>query len=85
MSAGFDDVPSDNEAPEGRLIDFTSGKWIPAKPEEMFAVQPFARQLVEGYGDPKPHIQTRPQWHVKTRPNDKFSELPWIKDGKLKW
>ncbi|MGQ4598143.1 N-6 DNA methylase [Nocardia sp. R6R-6] len=71
-----DAIPSDNEAPDGRLIDFISGKSIPAKPEELLAVQPFARQLVEDYGYPKEHIRTRPQWHVKARPSDRAKTYP---------
>ncbi|WP_418344863.1 N-6 DNA methylase [Rhodococcus pyridinivorans] len=70
------DVPSDAEAPDGRVIDFVSGKSIPAKPEELLAVQPFSRQLVEDYGYPKSHIQTRPQWHVKARPSDRAKSYP---------
>lgn len=77
MSVGNpDDVPSDAEAPDGRLIDYISGKSVPAKPEEMLAVQPFAKQLVEDYGYPKGHIQTRPQWHVKARPSDRAKSYP---------
>lgn len=69
-------MPSDAEAPGGRLIDFISGVSVPAKPEEIGAVQPFARQLVEDYGYPKAHIRTRPQWHVKARPSDRVKTYP---------
>lgn len=48
-----DATPSDDEAPDGKLIDFVSGALIPAKPEEMLAVQPFARQLVEDTDIPR--------------------------------
>lgn len=71
-----DATPSDDEAPDGKLIDFVSGALIPAKPEEMLAVQPFARQLVEDYGYPKTHLRTRPQWHVKASPSDFAKSLP---------
>ena len=67
---------SEEEAPEGKVIDFISGREVPAKPEETLAVQPFARQLVEDYGYPKSHIQTRPQWHVKARPSDTAKSYP---------
>lgn len=76
MSAHVEEIPSDEEAPDGRLVDFISGATVAAKPEEMFAVQPFARQLVEDYGYPKAHIQTRPQWHVKARPSDRVKTYP---------
>lgn len=69
-------VPSDAEAPEGRVADFISGRYVPAKPEEVLAVQPFAKQLVEDYGYPKAHIRSRPQWHVKTRPSDSAKSYP---------
>lgn len=71
-----ENLPSDTEAPDGCLIDYISGKSVPAKPEETLAVQPFAKQLVEDYGYPKGHIQTRPQWHVKARPSDRAKSYP---------
>ncbi|MEN4472856.1 N-6 DNA methylase [Mycolicibacterium cosmeticum] len=64
-----DAVVSDTDAPDGRITDFISGRKVPARPEEVHAVQPFARQLVEDYGYPKSHLRTRPQWHVKARPS----------------
>jgi type I restriction enzyme M protein len=69
-------VASDAEAPDGRVIDYVSGRSVAAKPEELLAVQPFSRQLVEDYGYPKSHIQTRPQWHVKARPSDRAKSYP---------
>ncbi len=69
-------VPSDDEAPDGKVVDYISGIQVPAKPEELLAVQPFARQLVEDYGYPKGHIRTRPQWHVKARPSDRAKTYP---------
>lgn len=69
-------APSDSEAPDGKLVDYVSGVLIPAKPEEMLAVQPFARQLVEDYGYPKSHLHTRPQWHVKASPSDFAKSYP---------
>jgi len=44
-----------------RIIDFVSGIEITATPEEIDSVQVFSRQLVDDYGYPKKHIQTRPQ------------------------
>ncbi len=55
---------------EGYLEDYISGQQVPATPEEIEAVQVFARQLVEDYGYSKDQIQTRPQWRVKSRPSD---------------
>ena len=61
---------------DGYIIDFISGKAIKANPEELEAVQVFSRQLVEDYGYPKSHIQTRPQFRVKARPSDTKKEYP---------
>ena len=36
-------VPSNDEAPDGKVVDYISGIQVPAKPEELLAVQPFAR------------------------------------------
>ncbi|WP_171069111.1 N-6 DNA methylase [Actinomadura geliboluensis] len=69
-------LPSDAEAPDGRIIDFISGTPVQAKSEELLAVQPFAKQLVEDYGYPKEHIHSRPQWHVKARPSDTTKTYP---------
>ncbi len=54
---------------EGYIIDFISGQEVKATPEEIEAVQVFAKQLVEDYNYPKEHIQTRPQYRVKQRPS----------------
>lgn len=61
---------------DGYLIDYISGKSIKGGPEEREAVQVFARMLVEDYGYPKEHIQTRPQHRVKVRPSDTKKEYP---------
>lgn len=54
---------------DGYIIDFISGQEVKATPEEVCAVQVFAKQLVEDYEYPKNHIQTRPQYRVKQRPS----------------
>ena len=54
-----------------KITDYISGQEIQNKPEEIDAVQPFSKRLVEDYGYPKSHIQTRPQFRVKVRPSDK--------------
>lgn len=64
------------ETKDGYIIDFISGQEVKATPEEIEAVQVFARQLVEDYGYPKDHIQTRPQFRVKARPSDTKKEYP---------
>ena len=61
---------------DGYIIDFISGQEVKATPEEIEAVQVFAKQLVEDYGYPKEHIQTRPQFRVKVRPSDTKKEYP---------
>ncbi|MCU0427980.1 MAG: N-6 DNA methylase [Candidatus Kapabacteria bacterium] len=61
---------------ETTLIDFISGIEIKSTPEEVDAVQVFAKQLVEDYGYLKEHIQTHPQHRVKVRPSDTKKEYP---------
>ncbi len=58
------------------LVDFISGREIPATPEEVEAVQVFARRLVEDYGYSKGQIQTRPQYRVRRRPSDEAQSYP---------
>lgn len=58
------------------LVDFISGQKVKATPEEVEAVQVFARQLVEDYNYPQEHIQTKPQYRVKARPSDTRKEYP---------
>ena len=58
------------EPKEGHIEDFISGVHVRATPEEVEAVQVFARMLVNDYGYPKELIQTRPQWRVRARPSD---------------
>lgn len=64
------------ELKEGYIEDFISGKHLRATPEEVQAVQVFSKMLVNDYGYPKDHIQTRPQWRVKARPSDQKKEYP---------
>ena len=61
---------------EGYIIDYISGTQVKASPEELEATQVFSKILVEDYGYPKTHIQTRPQFHVKVRPSDTKKEYP---------
>jgi len=64
------------ETKDGYIIDFISGQEVRGTPEEVEAVQIFAKQLVEDYNYPKDHIQTRPQFRVKARPSDIKKEYP---------
>ena len=61
---------------EGYIIDYISGVEIKSTPEEIDAVQVFAKQLVLDYDYPKEMIQTRPQWHVKAHPSDTSKKYP---------
>lgn len=67
---------AENVVRDGYLVDYISGKHIKDGPEERDAVQVFAKMLVEDYGYPKAHIQTRPQYRVKARPSDTKKEYP---------
>ena len=59
-----------------KVLDFISGIEVPATAEEIEATQVFSKILVEDYGYPKAHIQTRPQFRVKVRPSDTKKEYP---------
>ena len=50
------------------ITDFISGDQVRATPEEVEAVQVFARRLVEELGYPKEVIQTRPQYRIRSSP-----------------
>jgi type I restriction enzyme M protein len=60
----------------GQLVDFISGLTVRATPEELEAVQVFARRLVEDFGYPKTNITTRPQFRVRRRPSDEAKSYP---------
>ena len=61
---------------EGYIVDYISGLAVKDSAEEREAVQVFSKILVEDFGYPKAHIQTRPQWRVKVRPSDNKKEYP---------
>lgn len=61
---------------DGYIVDYISGQEVKATPEEIEAVQVFARSLVDDYGYPKSYIITRPQFRVKVRPSDTIKEYP---------
>jgi len=60
----------------GFVRDYVSGVAVKASPEEIEAVQVFAQRLVEDYGYPKAHLQTRPQYRVRKRPSDETKAYP---------
>ena len=68
-------LPGDADK-RGYVKDFVSGLPVKATPEELEAVQVFARRLVEDYGYPKSHIQTHPQHRVRMRPSDDEKSYP---------
>lgn len=53
-----------------RIVDYVSGIEVDAKPEEVQAVQPFSKILVEDYNYPKSELRTHPQLYVKSHPSD---------------
>lgn len=61
---------------EGYILDYISGEQVKASPEEVEATQVFSKILVEDYGYPKNHIQTRPQFRVKASPSDVELKYP---------
>jgi type I restriction enzyme M protein len=65
-------APTDTDAVE----DYISGVAVSPTPEEINAVQVFAKRLVADYGYPKAHIQTRPQYRVRKSPSDDKKTFP---------
>lgn len=54
---------------EDEIVDCVADIPVKATPEEVEAVQPFARRLMEEFGYPKSHLRTRPQFRVKEAPS----------------
>lgn len=65
-----------DEIREGYIIDYISGLQVKETPEEVEAIQPFSKILVDDYGYPESHVHTRPQYRVKVRPSDTKKEYP---------
>lgn len=61
---------------DGYTFDYISGIEVKKTPEEIEAVQVYSKILVEDYGYPKDHIQTRPQHRVKGSPSDTSLKFP---------
>lgn|GEM_PF-95942 len=64
------------EPKPGYLVDHISGVEVKATPEEVEAVQVFARRLVDDYGYDKGQVQTHPQFRVRKRPSDEDKSYP---------
>ncbi len=62
--------------PDGYIPDYISGIPVRATPEEVDAVQVFARRLHEDFGYDKDQIQTRPQYGVRKSPSDSKKSYP---------
>lgn len=60
----------------GYIRDFISGEEVRATPEEVDAVQVFARRLVEDLGYDRGQLQTRPQHRVRRAPSDEKKSYP---------
>src|SRR5437016_4011163 len=58
------------------VIDYVSGKEVSATPEEIEAVQPLTKELVEIYGYSKPEIITHPQFRIPLSPSDLKGNYP---------
>ena len=58
------------------IKDFISGIQVNETPEEIEAVQPFLKILVEDYNYPKNLIRSKPQYRVKVSPSDTKKEYP---------
>ncbi len=69
-------IKANEELKAGYTLDYISGEKIKATPEEVEAVQVLSKRLVEDYGYPKSHIQTRPQYRVRKRPSDVEKSYP---------
>ncbi len=78
MSQGQEIPTGDNSADlaQGYILDYISGEAVTETPEEVEAVQVFARRLVEDYDYPKEQIQTHPQFRVRKRPSDEEKSYP---------
>lgn len=64
-----DKAAAGEDIPAGSVRDFVSGEVVRATPEELEAVRPFSKRLVEEYAYPRAVIQTRPQFRVPKQPS----------------
>lgn len=70
------DAKTPDAVSTGYITDYISGVQVKATPEEVEAVQVFARRLVEDFGYPKSCITTRPQYRVRLRPSETKKSYP---------
>ena len=63
-------------ADNATIIDYVSGNSVRATREEVEAVQPFVRRLVDDFGYCKKHIQVHPQYRVRKNPSDERRSYP---------
>jgi type I restriction enzyme M protein len=79
-AAGETVVVVEEESAEGTrsgyIRDFVSGVEVRATPEEVDAVQVFARRLVDDLGYELDQLQTRPQFRVRRSPSDEKKSYP---------
>ncbi|MEG7978755.1 MAG: type I restriction enzyme HsdR N-terminal domain-containing protein [Mollicutes bacterium UO1] len=59
-----------------KIIDYISGVKVSATPEEIEAVQPLAKELVEVYGYHHDQIKTHPQFRISLAPSDEKKNYP---------
>jgi type I restriction enzyme M protein len=59
-----------------KITDYISGNKIKATPEELEAVQPLAKELVEVYSYNKEEIKTHPQFRISLSPSDEKKSYP---------
>lgn len=60
----------------GYIWDYISGLQVKGTPEEIEAVQPFSKRLVEDFNYPKKQIITHPQYTVRRSPSDQSKSYP---------
>lgn len=61
---------------KGYIEDYISGVEVKSGPEELEAVQPYSKILIQDYGYTKEEVRTRPQWRVKSCPSDTSGKYP---------
>jgi type I restriction enzyme M protein len=61
---------------DGYILDCVNGSEVRATPEEVQAVQPLCKILMDDYGYPAEVISSHPQYRVKVRPSDTKKEYP---------
>lgn len=65
-----------NEKKDNVIWDFVSGNQVKATPEEIEAVQPFSKRLVQDFHYTKEQIITHPQFRIRKSPSDESKSYP---------